>query len=323
MPCLPTKVLRAAAGRPGDPGRRRAGVRSRDPERRARRGEPALQLGHEQHVRQLGVGVRRVGAVAPLRPGQVLEVEVAVPVRRRADDHDPVGEPRQQQVGEREVAEVVGGQVQLDAVRRGAERQRQRAGVVDQHVDWADVLRERPHRRQVGDVQQPSSTSPGIWSAAALPRSRLRTASTTWAPRSARTLAVSRPMPPLAPVTTNRRPSWRGTSRQGSTFIRRTASTRGRWGRRPGRGPAEGHLALDVRDRVAEGHGPAHGAEPVLDLLEGARQDLAGRVAALTLGEGHVQRHPELDQVVPSSSRTLWPSALALNVSNGARLPAM
>ena len=51
-------------------------------------------------------------------------------------------------------------------------------------------------------------------------------------------------------------------------------------------------------DRVAEGHRPADGAEPVLDLLNGARQDLAGRVSSLALGEGDVQGHRELDQVV-------------------------
>ena len=43
----------------------------------------------------------------------------------------------EQQPGEREVAEVVGGQVQLDTVRRGVERQCQRAGVVDKDVDAA------------------------------------------------------------------------------------------------------------------------------------------------------------------------------------------
>jgi hypothetical protein len=63
-----------------------------------------------------------------------------------------------------------------------------------------------------------TSTDPDICAAAASPRARLRTATTTCAPRAANALAVSSPTPPLAPVTTNLRPSWRGASRQGSTF---------------------------------------------------------------------------------------------------------
>ena len=78
----------------------------------------------------------------------------------------------------------------------------------------------------------------------------------------------------------------------------------------PGR--ARRACALDVGDGVAEGHRPADGAEPVLDLLDGARQDLAGRVAALALGEGDVEGHLELRPcALPPSSRTLWPSARA------------
>ena len=49
--------------------------------------------------------------------------------------------------------------------------------------------------------------------------------------------------------------------------------------------------------------GPADGAEPVLDLLERARQDLARRVAVLALGEGDVEGHLELDQVVAAARR--------------------
>ena len=55
--------------------------------------------------------------------------------------------------------------------------------------------------------------------------------------------------------------------------------------------------ALDVGDRVAEGDRAADGAEPVLDLLEGARQHLTGGVAVLARGEGDVEGHRQLDQV--------------------------
>jgi hypothetical protein len=48
--------------------------------------------------------------------------------------------------------------------------------------------------------------------AARLPFSMSRTASTTDAPRAARTWAVSNPRPVFAPVTTASRPCWRGTS---------------------------------------------------------------------------------------------------------------
>src|SRR6516165_5727171 len=50
------------------------------------------------------------------------------------------------------------------------------------------------------------------WAAAALPFSASRTASTTEAPRAARTWAVSNPRPVFAPVTTASRPCWPGTS---------------------------------------------------------------------------------------------------------------
>ena len=48
--------------------------------------------------------------------------------------------------------------------------------------------------------------------AARLPFSVSRTASTTDAPRAARTRAVSNPRPVFAPVTTASRPCWPGTS---------------------------------------------------------------------------------------------------------------
>ncbi len=86
-------------------------------------------------------------------------------------------------------------------------------------------------------------------------------------------------MPPLAPVTTNRRPSCRGTSRQRSVLT-------------PG-----GERALDVLDGVAERDRATDGAEPVLDLLDRPRHHVAGRVAALAGREGHVEGDLELHHV--------------------------
>ena len=53
---------------------------------------------------------------------------------------------------------------------------------------------------------------PAMRAAARLPFSVSRTASTTDAPRAARTRAVSNPRPVFAPVTTASRPCWPGTS---------------------------------------------------------------------------------------------------------------
>ena len=144
-----------------------------------------------------------------------------------------------------------------------------------------------------------------------MPRSRLRTASTTWAPRSASTLAVSRPMPPLAPVTTNRRPSWRGTSRQRSVLVRvrfcprarRTRSDVGRGRRGSPSGPtvqSRSWICWMVRGRISRAASPP---------------SPSGKVTSrVTLS---------CTRWLPPSSRTLWPSARAWKVSNGARLPAM
>ena len=82
-------------------------------------GEPALELRHEQQVGELGlrdVGERLVG---PPLPREVVEVDVAAaPVLAGAGHDHPVPDPRQQQVGQGEVAEVVRREVGLDPVRR-------------------------------------------------------------------------------------------------------------------------------------------------------------------------------------------------------------
>jgi hypothetical protein len=60
---------------------------SRLPE--ARTLEPPLQLGHEQHVRELRLAVDEVAAVA-LVPVEVVEADLAVAMRAGGHDHDAV-----------------------------------------------------------------------------------------------------------------------------------------------------------------------------------------------------------------------------------------
>ena len=99
----------------------------------------------------------------------------------------------QQQTRQREVAEVVGAELQLEAVFGGLPRRRvHHAGVVDQQVDarvgGAQLVGRRADavQRATGRAAAPRRSAFGlaamILSAAALPLSRLRTASTTCAP---------------------------------------------------------------------------------------------------------------------------------------------
>ena len=82
-----------------------------------------------------------------------VEVEFALAVGDRADHDDAVAQPRQQQVRQREVAEVVGRELQLDAVGAAGERHAHDTGVVDEHVDLADLVGEGADRGEVGEVQ--------------------------------------------------------------------------------------------------------------------------------------------------------------------------
>ena len=114
---------------------------------------------------------------------------------------------RQQQAGQREVAEVVGAELELVAVLGLAVlRRRHHPGVVDQQVERAlEPVRERVHGRLRGEVELlDRGACPGIFTAASRPESVLRQASTTSAPCSASAAAVWKPMPELAPVTTAR-----------------------------------------------------------------------------------------------------------------------
>ena len=132
----------------------------------------------------------------------------------RGDGHDAVADVRQEEVREREVPEVVGPDLHLEAVGRPLLRDRHHAGVVDQDVELAvPAVGERPHRGEVGEVQRPDLGVPVDR------RGRLRAAgdvadgehdACAGAGRSAR--AVARPRPLLAPVMTKVRPSRAGRS---------------------------------------------------------------------------------------------------------------
>ena len=129
---------------------------------------------------------------------------------------------RQQLRGEREVAEVVDAELHLEAVLGLPLRHRHQAGVVDEDVDRRVARRGSAsaavaHRGQGAEVERHdlrarrlrvASRGCSLCAAAAFAWSRA--AITTWAPAPASARAVSRPRPPLAPVTTATRPRGRG-----------------------------------------------------------------------------------------------------------------
>jgi hypothetical protein len=114
-----------------------AGVGGERRRQRACRGEPALQLVGEHEVRQLGL---RVGGHPPvaLLGLQVGEVNPADTVSVAADRDHPGSRHREhrfeQQAGEREVAEVIGTKLQLEAVDGLAAGRPHQPGVVDEQV---------------------------------------------------------------------------------------------------------------------------------------------------------------------------------------------
>ena len=174
--------------------------------------EAALQFAGEQQVRQLGLAVGRPGQVWAGLPVQILEADVADQVHHRRHRDHPVGDLGQQQVGQREVAEVVGPDLAFEPVDGQGVRHRHDAGVVDQNVDAVDAVGELPHRRQVLQIEPADLDSPVMPAAAALPLSRLRTATMTLAPTRASSRAVTSPRPLLAPVTMTVRPENEGRS---------------------------------------------------------------------------------------------------------------
>ena len=121
--------------------------------RRPGGGEPTLQLAGEQQVGQFRLAVGRPREVRPRLPVEILQADVADEVHPRRHRDHAVGDLRQQQVGQREVAEVVGADLAFEPVDGLRVRHRHDAGVVDQHVDSVDTVGETPDRRQVLQVE--------------------------------------------------------------------------------------------------------------------------------------------------------------------------
>jgi hypothetical protein len=78
--------------------------------------EPTLQLEDEQQVGELAVAVCLARAIGPHVPVEVVEIEPSACVSVGRDGDDPVGDVGQQQVRQREVAEVVRADLALEAV---------------------------------------------------------------------------------------------------------------------------------------------------------------------------------------------------------------
>ena len=70
------------------------------------------------------------------------------------DGHYSIGDMPKQQVGQREVAEVIGPDLQLESVRRTPLGCSHHSGVVDQYVNLAlPGVGERAYRRQIGKIK--------------------------------------------------------------------------------------------------------------------------------------------------------------------------
>jgi hypothetical protein len=78
---------------------------------------------------------------------------LAEQVHQRRHRDDPVGDLRQQQVGQCEVAEVVGAELALETVDGSCERHGHDARVVDQDVDRVDPVGELADRRQILQIE--------------------------------------------------------------------------------------------------------------------------------------------------------------------------
>ena len=134
-------------------------------------------------------------------------------MQHRRHRHHPVGDLGQQQVGQREVAEVVGADLAFEAVDGLRVRHGHDAGVVDQHVDPVDSVGEGAHRRQVLQVELADLDVAGHGRRRPRrPWSVLRTARIVLAPTRASSRAVTSPRPLLAPVTITVRPAKEGRS---------------------------------------------------------------------------------------------------------------
>ena len=77
-----------------------------------------VQFASEQKIRQLGVFIGLAAVVAASPPVGVVEVQFAATVKVGAQGDDAAADLGQQQIGQCEVAEVVGAELQFEAVRR-------------------------------------------------------------------------------------------------------------------------------------------------------------------------------------------------------------
>ncbi len=83
-------------------------------------------------------------------------------MRPGGDGHHSIGHVRQQQIGEREVAEVVGTDLQLEAVDSTPFGCSHHPSVVDQHAELTlPTLREGAYRGQVGKIELANLTVAG------------------------------------------------------------------------------------------------------------------------------------------------------------------
>jgi Stage II sporulation protein E (SpoIIE)/GAF domain len=118
------------------------------------------RLDREQNHRGLGLGIGLPRVIGAEPEVHVTEHDRAVQVRIGAQRDDPRPARRRERRAEpgrqREVAQVVGGELQLMALRAAGQlRHGHDPGVVDQDVQWAAPARGHPCRRlQVGQVQQ-------------------------------------------------------------------------------------------------------------------------------------------------------------------------
>src|ERR1700739_3040751 len=89
----------------------------------------------EQKIGQLGVFIGLAAVVGASPPVGVVEVQFAATVEVGAQGDDAAADLGQQQIGQCEVAEVVGAELQFEAVRGAGFGDLHDAGVVDQDID--------------------------------------------------------------------------------------------------------------------------------------------------------------------------------------------
>src|ERR1700730_2970982 len=94
-----------------------------------------VQFACEQQVRQLGVFIGLAAVVPASPPVGVVEVQFCATVEVGAQGDDAAADLGQQQIGQCEVAEVVGTELQFEAVCGASFGDLHDAGVVDKDID--------------------------------------------------------------------------------------------------------------------------------------------------------------------------------------------